>query len=150
MRTKLLIGNENSARSFLTEVFLNPLGSWTSAPSGHGRPHQNACFSRISRVWPKFLPPDVRRDIRVDVRRISGPKTYSLGWFPFLIFGLPSLQKCVCEFLVSFRKFFGCVRVSFVALWVFLWAVLVSDWELVDPAVADPAAEDNDKRTICK
>ena len=38
-------------------------------------------FSRISRAWPKFLPPDVRRDIRVDVRRISGPKTYSLGCF---------------------------------------------------------------------
>ena len=46
------------------------------APSGHGRPRRNACFSRISRAWPKLLPPDVRRDIRVDVRRISGPKTY--------------------------------------------------------------------------
>ena len=51
-------------------------GSWC--------PHRNACFSRISRAWPKFLPPDVRRDIRVDVRGISGPKTYSLGCFSFL------------------------------------------------------------------
>ena len=27
------------------------------------------------------MPPDVRRDIRADVRQISGPKTYSLGCF---------------------------------------------------------------------
>ena len=35
---------------FLTEVFGNPLGSWTSAPSGHGCPRQNACFPRVSRA----------------------------------------------------------------------------------------------------
>ena len=71
-----------SPKFFWPNFFWTPLGSWTSAPSGHGRPWpQDACFSRISRAWPKFLPPDVRRDIRVDVRRISGPKTYSLGWF---------------------------------------------------------------------
>ena len=34
------LGNESSARSFLTKVFLNP-GPWTSARSGHGCPHQN-------------------------------------------------------------------------------------------------------------
>ena len=70
-----------SPKFFWPKFFWTPLGSWTSAPSGHGRPHRNACFSRISRAWPKFSPPDVRRDIRVDVRQISGPKTYSLGCF---------------------------------------------------------------------
>ena len=38
-------------------------------------------FSMISRVRPKFFSPDVRRDICVDVRGISGPKTHSLGCF---------------------------------------------------------------------
>ena len=80
--TTQCIGNENSARSFFDRSFLNPLGvmdvrafgSWMSAP-------KCLFFSRISRAWPKFLPPDVRRDIRVDIRGISGPKTYSLGCF---------------------------------------------------------------------
>ena len=61
--------------------FWSPLGTWTSAPSGHGCPHRHACFSGISRAWPKLLPPDVRREVCVDVCRISGPKTYSLGCF---------------------------------------------------------------------
>ena len=45
---------------FLTEVFGNPLGSWTSAPSGHGRPRQNACFSRVSRALTEVFARDVR------------------------------------------------------------------------------------------
>ena len=50
-RTLAILGNENSARSFSDRsFFFTPLGSWTSAPSGHGRPHRNACFSRISRA----------------------------------------------------------------------------------------------------
>ena len=47
-------------------------GSWTSAPK---------CLLFLPGFRGRdqsFLPPDVRRDIRVDVRRISGPKTYSL------------------------------------------------------------------------
>ena len=48
------------------------VGWWTSAP-------KCLFFSRISRAWPNFLSPDVRRDICVDVCRISNPKTCSLG-----------------------------------------------------------------------
>ena len=71
-----------SPKFFWPKFFWTPLGSWTSAPSGPWTSAPKCLFfSRISRAWPKFLPPDVRRDIRVDVRRISGPKTYSLGWF---------------------------------------------------------------------
>ena len=63
----LLVGNGNSARSFSDRsFFFTPLGSWTSAPSGHGCPHRNACFSRISRAWPKFLPPG--RPLGYDIR----------------------------------------------------------------------------------
>ena len=44
---------------FLTEVFGNPLGLWTSAPSGHGCPRQNACCSRIltalTEVWGRDI-----------------------------------------------------------------------------------------------
>ena len=32
---------------FLTEIFGSPLGSRTSAPSGHGCPLRHACFSRV-------------------------------------------------------------------------------------------------------
>ena len=40
------IGNENAAQSFSDRSFWkSSLGSWTSAPSGHGCPHPNACFS---------------------------------------------------------------------------------------------------------
>ena len=108
----VFFGNENSARSFSDRSFLNPLGSWTSAPSGHGCPHRNACFSRISRAWPKFLPPDVRRDIRVDVRRTSGPKTYSLGCFfvpDFWGLNLPFSEESSdvsSHNILFFRKFF--------------------------------------------
>ena len=70
-----------SPKCFWQKFLFPPLGSWTSVPSGHGYPHRNACVSRIWRAWQKFLPPDVRRDIRVDVRGISGPKTHSLGCF---------------------------------------------------------------------
>ena len=56
---------------FLTDVFGNPLGSWTSVPSGHGCPHRNACFSGLWPPWPKFwsgisarMTPGCPRDIR--------------------------------------------------------------------------------------
>ena len=46
---------------FLTEVFGNPLlMSWTSAPSGHGCPRQNACFSRILTTLTEVLGRDIR------------------------------------------------------------------------------------------
>ena len=45
-------GHEYSARSFSDRSFFwTPLGSWTSAPSGHGHPHRNACFSRPKKAW---------------------------------------------------------------------------------------------------
>ena len=37
-------GTKIQPKVFLTEVCGNPLGSWTSAPSGHGCPRPNACF----------------------------------------------------------------------------------------------------------
>ena len=80
---RIAIGNGSSARSFSDQSFLNP-PLW-----GHGRLRLRAMdvrtdmrvFFRISRLWPKSLPMDVRRNIRMDVSRISGPKTYSLGCF---------------------------------------------------------------------
>ena len=69
------IMNGNSARSFSDRSFFKTSpGSWTSAPSGHGCLHRNACFFPGVRAPDRsFLPSDVRRDIRVDVRGISGP-----------------------------------------------------------------------------
>ena len=32
------------SKFFWPNLFLPPLGSWTSAPLGHGCPHRNACF----------------------------------------------------------------------------------------------------------
>ena len=55
-----LLGNEYSAEVFLTEAFGNPLGSWTSAPSGHGYPRPNACFSRILSALTEVLGRDLR------------------------------------------------------------------------------------------
>ena len=43
-------------------------------------------FFQISRAWPKFLPPDIRRDVCVDVRRISSPKVTL--WAPFSLLTL--------------------------------------------------------------
>ena len=37
-------GTKIQPKVFLTEVFGNLLGSWTSAPSGHGCPRRNTCF----------------------------------------------------------------------------------------------------------
>ena len=56
-----------SPKFFLTEVFGNPLGSWTSAPSGHGYPRSNACFSRISSALTEVWG----RDIRANDPRMS-------------------------------------------------------------------------------
>ena len=73
--------NEISAQSFLTEAFGNPLGSWTSAPSGHGCPPRNACFPRVSKTLTEVLS----RDVRPNDPRIStgypAPKTSSLRCF---------------------------------------------------------------------
>ena len=52
---------------FLAQVFGNPLGAWTSAPSGHGCPRQNACFSRILTALTEVLG----RDIRANDPRMS-------------------------------------------------------------------------------
>ena len=44
-------GTKIQPEVFLTEVFFEPpLGSWTSAPSGHERLRRNAYFSKISRA----------------------------------------------------------------------------------------------------
>ena len=77
-----MIGNENSARSFSDRSFFDPprvmdvrtFGSWMSAP-------KCLFFQDFKGLTEVFCPPDVRRDIRVDVRGISSPKTYSLGCF---------------------------------------------------------------------
>ena len=60
-------GTKKQPKVFLTEVFGNPLGSWTSAPSGHGCPRQNACFSRILTALTEVLG----RDIRANDPRMS-------------------------------------------------------------------------------
>ena len=78
---ELGLGNENSARSFSDRSFLSPpsrrgrprFGSWMPAPT--------CSFFQDSEGLTEVFAPDVRRDIRVDVRGISGPKTYSLGCF---------------------------------------------------------------------
>ena len=69
------LGNENSAQSFSGLSSWKALGSWTSAPSGHGCPLRNACFSRISTALTEVLG----RDIRANDPRMSVPKTSSLG-----------------------------------------------------------------------
>ena len=56
------VGNEKSASIFSARnIFAPPppQESWTSARSGHGCPHPNACFSKVSRACPKLLPWDV-------------------------------------------------------------------------------------------
>ena len=81
-KSACFLGNENSARSFSDRSFLNPprvmdvraFGSWMSTP-------KCLFFFQDFEGLTEVLPPDVRRDIRVDVRGISGPKTYSLGCF---------------------------------------------------------------------
>ena len=100
-----LVGNENSVKDFLTEVFLNCPGVVDVRAFGHGRPRRHACFSRILRAWPKFLPLDVRRDIRVDVRRISGPETYSLGCF-----FVPDLPTEAFKVIFDFAGYFYMLR----------------------------------------
>ena len=76
-----VVGNENSARSFSDRSSFQP-------PWGHGRPRLRVVDVRTEMLvfFPGFQGHDrsVRRDIRVDVRGISGPKTYSLGCFLFL------------------------------------------------------------------
>ena len=75
------IRNENSARSFVTEVFGNPLGSWTSAPSGRGCPRHNACFSRMLTSLTEVLGRDIRAD---DPRMSAGcPSPKLLLWADF-------------------------------------------------------------------
>ena len=61
-----------SPKVFLTEVLGNPLGSWTSAPSGHGCRRWNACFfPAFWPPWPKFgagisarMTPGCPREVR--------------------------------------------------------------------------------------
>ena len=51
-------------------------------------------FPRISRAWPTLLPPDVRRDIRVDVRQLSTPKAYPLAQNQY-INNSPGVFSCI-------------------------------------------------------
>ena len=81
------LGNENSARSFSDRSFFEP-------PWGHGRPRLRVMDVRTEiLVFPgfrgldrSFCPRTSGGIIRVDVRRMSGPKTYSLGCFFVLEF----------------------------------------------------------------
>ena len=55
---QLALGNEKAARSFSARSFFcASLGLWTSTRSGYGRPHPDACFSKVAIVCPKFSPP---------------------------------------------------------------------------------------------
>ena len=60
-------GTKIQHKVFLTEAFGNPLGSWTSAPSGHGCSRLNACSSSVSRALTEVLT----RDIRANEPRMS-------------------------------------------------------------------------------
>ena len=73
---------------FLTEVFGN-LGSWTSAPLGHGCPRPTACFSSILRALTEVLGRDIRAN---DPRMSAGhPSPKLLLWADFSV--LPDLGK---------------------------------------------------------
>ena len=77
-------GTKIQPEVFLTEVFGNPLGWWTSAPSGHGCPRRDACFSRISTALTEVLGRDIRAN---DPRMSAGcpsPKLPLWADFPFL------------------------------------------------------------------
>ena len=66
-----MVGNENLARSFSDRHVLTPLGSRTSAPSGHGRPRQNACFTGfrgLTEVFASGRPPGYPRGRPRDIR----------------------------------------------------------------------------------
>ena len=80
----LILGNETSSRSSSARIFWHPLGSWTSARSGHGCPHPHPYFSKVSRGCPKFLIRDVRAN---DPKRLrdTWPKKHSL-WAAFFFF----------------------------------------------------------------
>ena len=103
--------------NFIAHGFLDPSAFPDEPPWGHGRPRLRVMDVRTKMlVFPgfrgpdrSFCPPDARRDIRVDVRRISGPKTYSLGCF-FVPENNPHLKLTNKDTLI----FFG--EISFVVL----------------------------------
>ena len=70
-------------KAFVTEVFENPLGSWTSAPSGHGRPRRNTYFSRILRGLTEVLGRDIRAN---DPRMSAGYPSQKLPLWAALSF----------------------------------------------------------------
>ena len=83
-------GTKIQPKVFLTEVFGNHLGSGTSAPSGHGCPRRNACFSTILTSLTEVLGRDIRAS---DPRMSAGCPSQKLplwadfsfltkGWFP--------------------------------------------------------------------
>ena len=89
-----------SSKFFWPKFFEPPLGSWTSAPSGHGGPHRNACFSRtegLTKVFAPGRPPGFPRGRPPDIR----PKTYSLGCF------FVSLRSCRSSSVNFFWFFVG-------------------------------------------
>ena len=81
MKPIALLGNENSAQSFSDRSFwkslgvvdVRALGSWISAP-------KCLLFQDLERPDRSFGP-GYPREWPPDVRGISGPKTFSLGWF---------------------------------------------------------------------
>ena len=50
---------------FLHKVFLGPLGLWTSAPVGQGRPRRKLYYPALRAMGRKLLAPDVRPDILI-------------------------------------------------------------------------------------
>ena len=64
-----------------TIVFGSPLGSWASAPAGHGCPRPDACFSRILSALPEVLGRDIRAN---DPRMSAGyPSQKLILWADF-------------------------------------------------------------------
>ena len=58
-------GTENQPNVYLSEVFCTPLGSCTSAHSGHGYPRPKNCFSKALRaVFGPGRPHEWPRDMR--------------------------------------------------------------------------------------
>ena len=82
-KNNLLIGNEKSARSFADRSFFMDVRG--------GCPFRNGCFSRIWRVWPKFLAG-------------CPAQTSSLGWIFVPDLRLFLVAEVACSLVRLFLK----------------------------------------------
>ena len=111
-----LEGTKIQPEVFLTEVFLNPPGSWTSPPSGHGCPHRNACFPGFRGLDRSFCP---RISAGISAWTSAGyPAPELTLWAAFSFLIAPCL--CVCAIqnrkpcpLTLFFAFITCLDSSF-------------------------------------